>query len=200
VNASSAADRFTLVHAATLVAAAAAGAAILPCLVAADARPMTILAGALFALHGALTGATATAAAWLIYYRLRQRRTWNAVAAALVAIAAGSLWFFPLVPKSVDGHLFYADPSHWLLAARAARDPALLSLATYFHCWPLACLAIWTGCCLSGQATGWWRLAGWWPEWLGMWLLAAWSLPAGYVAWQVWWQFLYINFLDVKPL
>jgi hypothetical protein len=194
------ADRFTFLHAATLLAAAGVGAVGLPQLVIVDARPVITLALILFACHGALTGATTMAAAWLIYYRLRQRRTWNAAGAALVAIAAASLWFFPLVPRSVDGHLFYADPSHWLLAAGAARDPTLLSLAAYFQCWPVACLAIWTGCCLSGQAAGWWRLRGWWPEWLGMWLLTAWSLPAGYVAWQVWWQFLRYNYLNPVPL
>jgi hypothetical protein len=179
-----------------LVFASVAGGLLVPLLVVADARPLTLAASALFACHGALTGASAMAAAWLIYYRVRARRTWSTPTAALVAIAAGALWFLPLVPRSVDGHLFYVDPSGWLQAAGAARDPALLSLAAYFHCWPIACLAIWIGCCASGQAPGWWRCCGWWPEWLAMWLLAVWSLPAVYLAWQIWWQFLRMNYLD----
>jgi hypothetical protein len=191
------ADRPPLAPAATLLTAALFGAVTLPLLVVVEMRPLTLAAGVLFACHGALTGVTAMAAAWLIYYRLLERRTWNPAAAALVAIAAGALWFLPLVPRSVDGHLFYVDPTSWLRAAAAARDPALLSLAAYFHCWPIACLAIWIGCCASGQARGWWRLRGWWPEWLAMWLLAIWSLPAVYVAWQIWWQYLRPDYLEM---
>jgi hypothetical protein len=183
-------DRSSLAGPISLVAGAAVGAVTLPNLVEVSTRPVTTAALALFALHGALTGATAMAAGRLVRDRLIRARAWNAPAAALVAVAAGSLWFLPLVGRSVDGHLFYADPARWLAAARAARDPDLLTLAAYFHCWPLACLAVWIGCCLSGQAAGWWRLAGDRFQCLGMWLLAAWSLPAFCLVWQIWWQFL----------
>ena len=190
-------DRIALAPAVTLAAAGLAGGVAMPLLVAVETRPLVATAAVLFACHGALAGVTVMAAAWLVYYRLCQRRTWNAPCTALVALAAGGLWFFPLVPRSVDGLLFYADPSHWLLAAQAARDPALLVLAAYFQCWPLACLAVWLGCWLSGQAAGWWRLRGWWPQWLAMWLLAIWSLPSVCIAWQMGWNYLRPHYLVI---
>ncbi len=110
--------------------------------------------------------------------RLRERRTWGPAAVSLFVAGVTAWLFLPMVAASWVQQSGVFEPFAFLLRTALAHAPGMYALEAFYHFWPVACLALFVGCSLSGQSPRWWAFRGWWPEWLGMWVLVAWALPS----------------------
>jgi hypothetical protein len=173
-------DRLSLGQLMILVAGAALGLGLLP-LGAATHLPVVgpngiSWQGLLIGSYGTLSGVTMAAFVLMVAGRLRARRTWGPAAVSLFVAGLTAWLFLPMVATTwvqVSGKF---EPFALLLRINLAHPMGSYALEAFYHFWPVACLAMFVGCALSGQVSGWWKLRGWWAEWLGMWVLAAWAL------------------------
>jgi hypothetical protein len=61
--------------------------------------------------------------------------------------------------------------------------------ACFLYCLPLMGLFLLLACGVGGRPQRqWWRCRGPWPEWLGMWMLAGWSLAGLYILYVIYWN------------
>jgi hypothetical protein len=175
-------DRLTLGELMTLIAGAAVGLGLLP-LASLSHLPVYGPSGVswqalVIALYGTVSGVTMAAFVLLTVARLRVRRTWGPAAVCLFTAGVTAWLFLPMVAVSWIQASGAFEPFSLYLRINLAHNPGAYAFEAFYYFWPVACLGLFIGCCLSGQAPRWWTLHGWWPEWLGMWVLAVWSVPA----------------------
>jgi hypothetical protein len=131
-----------------------------------------------FACYLSLAGVAMAAAVMLAIERFRWRRPWSPPAVALF-VAGLVAWCQMPFCTSTFLVLSSSEPAHkWFDKVYLAYEPGTLSLVGFSEIWPLVSIALLVACAASGQAPRWWQLRGAWSQWLGMWMLAAWSLPA----------------------
>lgn len=141
-------------------------------------------AGLVFGFYATISGITMAALPLMVWDRLFRRHVWRAGALSLF-LAGSTAWLF--LPMIVSGMLMQSrafDPYTLMLRLHVAHAPGAYAYEAFYHFWPIASAAMLVGCLLSQQAGRWWALATWWPNWLGMWMLAAWSLPAPLIVMQ----------------
>jgi hypothetical protein len=175
-------DRLSLGQLMILIAGAAIGLGLLP-LGAASHLPVfgpngVSWQGLVIALYGTISGVTMTAFVLLVANRLRIRRAWGPAAVCLFASGITAWLFLPMVAVSWIHASGAFEPFSLFLRINLAHNPGTYALEAFYFRWPVACLALFVGCSLSRQAPKWWAFQGWWAEWLGMWVLAAWSVPS----------------------
>ena len=127
--------------------------------------------------YGALSGVTMAAFVLLILDRIRSRRTWGPAAVSLFVAGLTAWLFLPMVAATWVQQSNAFEPFRLFLHLIMAHQPGAYAFEAFYHFWPIACASLLVACILSGQAPRWWRLRGWWAEWLGMWVLVAWSVP-----------------------
>jgi hypothetical protein len=175
-------DRLSLGQLMILIAGAAVGLGLLPLgslsHLPVYGRTGISWQGLVIALYGTVSGATMAAFVLLIVNHLIARRKWGPGAVSLFTSGITAWTFLPMVAVSWIRASGSFEPLSLFLRINLAHDPGSYALEAFYYFWPVACLALFVGCCLSGQAPRWWALRGWWPEWLGMWVLAFWAIPA----------------------
>ncbi len=134
--------------------------------------------GLVIALYGTISGFTMAAVILLVADRLRVHRPWGPSAVCLFAAGITAWLFLPMVAASWVQASGEFKPFSLFLRIHLAHNPGSYALEAFYYFWPIACLAMLLGCSLSGQTPKWWACHGWWAEWLGMWVLAAWAIPA----------------------
>jgi hypothetical protein len=130
-----------------------------------------------FACYLALSGVAMVAAVLMLVDRIVRRRSWSPPAMALFVVGLLAWCVMPFASISfivLDAcRSVYTPYQH----AYLAYEPGGLWLAGFRDVWPVISLVLLGTCAASGRASHWWHCRGAWPEWLGMWMLAAWSLP-----------------------
>jgi hypothetical protein len=175
-------DRLSLGKSMILIAGAAFGLGLLP-LGAATHQPVfgpsgISWQGMIITFYGALSGITMAAFCLLVADRMRCRRPWGPAAVSLFAAGFTAWLFLPMVAAAwvVASGVF--EPFSFFRHIFVAHNMGAYAYEAFYHFWPVACLALFVGCNLSGQARRWWAFEGWWAEWLGMWVLVNWTVPA----------------------
>ncbi len=179
---SSCRDRLSLGQMMILVAGAGLGLGLLP-LGHASHLPFLgpngiSLQGFAIASYGIVSGVTMSALVLLIIDRWRNCRSWGPAAVSLFASGLTAWLFVPMVAVAWIHASGAFEPFSLFLRINLAHNPGTYAYEAFYHFWPVACLALFVGCILSGQSTRWWRMNGWWGEWLGMWVLGVWAIPA----------------------
>jgi hypothetical protein len=175
-------DRLSLGQLMILIAGAALGLGLLPLGPAAHLPVFgpngVSLQGVVIAVYGTVSGVTMAAVILLVASWWRSRRPWGPAAVSLFVAGVTAWLFLPMVAAGWIRNSGAFEPFSYLLRILLAHSPEAYAFEAYYHFWPVACLALFLGCSLSGQTKRWWALAGWWAEWLGMWVLAVWSIPS----------------------
>jgi hypothetical protein len=136
-----------------------------------------------FTCYLALGGVAMVAAVLMLLERWRFRRPWSPPAAALFVVGLLAWCTTPLV-ASTFLVLGTSYNSRWFDRALCVYEPGTLSLVGFSEVWPVMSLVLLAACAGSGQVSRWWQFRGAWPDWLGMWMLTAWSLPAVHVVYR----------------
>ncbi len=175
-------DRLSLGQLMILIAGGAVGLSLLP-LGAASHMPVFGPAGIsqqglVIACYGTVSGITMAAFVLLLVNRIHVRRAWGPAAVCLFTAGLTAWLFLPMVAASWIRASGAFEPFSYLLRILVAHDPGAYAFEAFYHFWPVACLWLLVGCCLSGQTSRWWALQGWWAECLGMWVLAVWAIPS----------------------
>jgi hypothetical protein len=130
-----------------------------------------------FVCYLALAGMAMVASVLMLVERFRRPRPWAPPAVALFVVGLLAWCLAPFVTCTFIV-LDACRPDHlWFENAYLAYEPGGLSLVGFSEVWPVVSLVLLGACAASGQATRWWQCRGSWPEWMGMWMLTAWSLP-----------------------
>ena len=131
-----------------------------------------------FACYLALSGVAMVAAVLMLVDRIVRRRSWSPPAMALFVVGLLAWCVMPFA--SISFIVLEACSSVRIPYQQSymAYEPGGLWLAGFCDIWPVISLVLLGTCAVSGQASHWWHCRCAWPEWLGMWMLAAWSLPA----------------------
>ncbi len=175
-------DRLSLGQLMILIAGGAVGLSLLP-LGAASHMPVFGPAGIspqglVIAGYGTVSGITMAAFVLLLVNRIRVRREWGPAAVCLFTAGLTAWVFLPMVAVSWIQASGAFEPFSLFLRIKLAHNPGAYVYEAFYYFWPVACLGLFAGCCLSGQTSRWWALQGWWAEWLGMWVLAVWAIPS----------------------
>ena len=177
-----ASDRLSLGQFMILIAGAALGLGLLPLGSAVHfpvfGRYGISLQGLVIALYGTVSGITMAALILLVASRLQSRRPWGPAAVSLFVAGVTAWLFLPMVAAGWIRNSGAFEPFSLFLRIHLAHSPESYAFEAFYYFWSVACLALFLGCSLSGQTQKWWALRGWWAEWLGMWVLAVWSIPA----------------------
>ena len=173
-------DRLSLNALMALVAGAALGLGLLPLgsRTGAFGPDGPSWQAAVIVFYGTLSGVTMAALILLVASRIRSRRVWRPAAVSLFVAGLTAWLFLPMVATMWVQQSNAFEPFRLFLRIYLAHQPGQYAFEAFYHFWPVACAALFLGCLVSGQAPRWWTLRGWWAEWLGMWVLAAWSLPS----------------------
>ena len=131
-----------------------------------------------FGCYLSLAGVAMVAAVMMVVEKLRWGRPWSPPATALFVVGLLAWCLAPLASCSFVILAPFAPPGRWFDEAYLNYQPGTLALVGFSEVWPVVSVSLLAACGASGQAPQWWQLRGAWPEWLGMWMLAAWSLPA----------------------
>jgi hypothetical protein len=115
--------------------------------------------------YAVLLGLMMAGSCVLLVERFRRRRRWRAGAFSMFLLGMESWLFTPM-----------AALNHY----RGSPEPGFF-WATFSAVLPITSFFLLVGSIVGGRPVrGWWACRGWWPEWLGMWALVAFSLPGLY--------------------
>jgi hypothetical protein len=131
-----------------------------------------------FALYLALAGVAMAASVLMLVERYYAPRPWTPPAASLFSIGLVAWTVTPFLTNTFVVFDSCSQPDLWFRHFFLAYEPGAMALAGFSRVWPLLSLSLLAACAASGQVPRWWQMRGAWPDWLGMWMLAAWSLPA----------------------
>jgi hypothetical protein len=122
-----------------------------------------------FAFYSCLSGLNMGALILLVVDRLKTRRPWRVGAIMLFTMGMASwLWTTHVAREFIRPDRSFGSIDQYLWHLVSSGDRAL----------PLISLLLLIACLVGGRTRNWWRCRGWWGEWLGMWVLTLWSIPA----------------------
>ena len=122
------------------------------------------------AFYAALSGVTMAVAVLLIVARLRGVRRWRTGAMACFTMGTGLWLFAPIIP--MDRLLHHGFDAPFIYS---------------FYFQPILGLLLFLAGVVAGKPVPrWWTCRGWWPEWLGMWVLVAWSVAGAFLLLDCW--------------
>ncbi len=125
----------------------------------------------LVVLVAVLGGVSLAGAPVLLIDRSKHRRRWRSGAFMWFAVSVGCWGLAPAIA------LVRLKPVPPPMA-----PPGTMASVCFVYTLPLMALFLLGACGVAGRpAAGWRRCRGWWPEWLGMWMLVGWSAVGVYV-------------------